>query len=71
MQTELTTDKSTPQYDMQALGRGEKEALPGAVEDKSYKESSSSSFGVMVGIIVAAACAFVFVILVVAVRWHR
>ena len=71
LQTELTTDKSTPQYDMQALGRGEKEALPGAVEEKYYKKSSTSSFGVMIGIIVAASCAFVFVILVVAVRWHR
>ena len=71
MQTGLTTDKSTPQYDMQALGRQEKESLPGAVEESSVKESSSNSFSVTIGVIVAASCVFVFVVLVVAVRFQR
>jgi hypothetical protein len=57
---------------MQALGRQEKDALPGAVDDREFVgKSSSSSFGVMIGIIVAASCVFVFAILVVAVRLHR
>jgi hypothetical protein len=57
---------------MQALGRQEKDALPGAVDDREFVgKSSSNSFGVMIGIIVAASCVFVFAILVVAVRLHR
>ena len=71
LQTELTTDSSTPQYDMQALGRREKESLPGAVEEKSVRKSSGVSFGVMIGVIVAASCLFVFLVLVVVVRLHR
>ena len=71
LQTELTTDTSTPQYDMQALGRREKESLPGAVEEKSVRKSSGVSFGVMIGVIVAASCLFVFLVLVVVVRLHR
>ncbi|XP_028393758.1 calsyntenin-1-like [Dendronephthya gigantea] len=73
LQTELTTDKTTPQFDMQALGRQEQEALPGAVEvDKEQHETHEqrNSFGVMIGVIVAASCVFVFIVLVVAVRMH-
>ena len=71
LQTELTTDQSTPQYDMQALGRREKESLPGAVEEESVKKSSGISFGVMIGIIVAASCLFVFLVFVVVLRLQR
>lgn len=58
---------------MQALGRQEEEALPGAVEAGTEHPTvgKRTSFGVMIGVIVAASCVFVFIILVVAVRMHR
>lgn len=61
-----------PQYDMQVVGRPEQENEPGNVEIKKLTPSKSpESFDVMIGVIVAAACIFVLVILVVAVRLHR
>lgn len=54
---------------MQALSHHEKDALPGAVRDRT--EHSGSSLGVSIGVIVACSCLFVFIVLVVAIRLRR
>lgn len=70
MQTELTTDQSPPQYDMQPLHRPQKGELRGHVQ-KPFTSSPSTSFWVTIGLIVAASCVFVSMIIVVAFNLNR
>ena len=65
----MSSTKFGQRFDMQALSHHEKDALPGAVRDRT--EHSGSSLGVSIGVIVACSCLFVFIVLVVAIRLRR
>lgn len=68
MKTEVMTAKK-PHYDMQAISRQEKDALPGAVTNEILvAKTSGKSLGVVVGVVIAASCLFVFAILVIVIR---
>ena len=73
LESNLTTVRpgTKQQFDMQAINRQEKDAIPGAEMENSVAEKSGKSLGVVIGVTIACSSLFVFVILVVVIRLRR